>query len=106
MIRKEIELIDDYWPDCPYCDTPFYALYGEIDHINPDHLCGSNRIGNLILVCKPCNRAKGRKMITNWLREIHMSPDRFYNYLIERDKTIPDDLLVELGYIREDTEDD
>ena len=49
---------------CSYCgdvDGPF-----EIDHIIPWSRGGTHEIENLTLACKPCNRSKGAKTISEW----------------------------------------
>lgn len=56
-----------FWRDfyhCRYCRRfVFPRIIGrpEIDHITPVALGGTNRIGNLALSCRSCNRAKGTK---------------------------------------------
>ena len=49
---------------CAYCGSkngPF-----EVDHIHPWSRGGTHDKANLALACKPCNRRKGAKTLTEW----------------------------------------
>lgn len=50
---------------CAFCCTPIRRKY-EIDHIHPLALGGSNKIGNIQLLCPDCNRRKGAKHPLAW----------------------------------------
>lgn len=54
---------------CAVCQSSLNGA-GEIDHIDPLKLGGSNGPENLQFLCKPCNRAKGSKDHATFLREI------------------------------------
>lgn len=49
---------------CCYCGQPAAIL--EIDHVIPVARGGGSDDGNLAVACKPCNRAKGTKLLTEW----------------------------------------
>lgn len=50
-------LLEKFGRRCAYCKVENVPL--EIEHIRPRTRGGSNRVSNLVLSCKPCNRAKG-----------------------------------------------
>ena len=50
-------LLEKWGRKCAYCDAENVPL--EIEHIHPKGRRGSNRISNLTLACRPCNKAKG-----------------------------------------------
>lgn len=45
---------------CAYCDTPLVDRNGDIDHLIPAALGGSNALANRVLACKPCNAQEKR----------------------------------------------
>ncbi|MDP3972334.1 MAG: HNH endonuclease [Candidatus Nanopelagicales bacterium] len=45
---------------CLYCGTAIGMTTSELDHIVPRAGGGSSRRDNLVAVCRPCNKAKGR----------------------------------------------
>lgn len=49
---------------CAYC----HAVSGpwEIDHIIPKSRGGADRLENLTVSCRPCNQAKGARMVEEW----------------------------------------
>jgi hypothetical protein len=50
---------------CTYCgDTngPF-----EADHVHPVIRGGKDTLENLVCACRPCNRAKGAKLVAEWM---------------------------------------
>lgn len=49
---------------CVYCGANDGIL--ECDHVFPVSLGGSNDIGNLATACRPCNRSKSSKTISEW----------------------------------------
>lgn len=61
-IRLAIHERDKYL--CAYCGTgegPF-----EVDHVVPVSRGGGDDHDNLCLACKPCNRAKSNKLVSEW----------------------------------------
>ena len=57
-------LLEKWGRECAYCtekDTPL-----QIEHIDPKANGGSNRISNLTLACRPCNREKNRKSLVSF----------------------------------------
>ena len=95
--RKSLET-DGGFPDCPYCETPFYYADGELDHIRPRSLGGNNRKKNLVLVCRECNRAKRNAPLHIYLYRIGVSPEKVYFKLKKMGKRIPCDMLDFLGF--------
>ncbi|MBU6150989.1 MAG: HNH endonuclease [Chloroflexi bacterium] len=59
---------------CLYCGATITLLTCELDHIVPRAGGGSNRIDNLVAVCRACNAAKGRLPFSVWAQQ-HPSPD-------------------------------
>lgn len=52
---------------CVYCGKPVHECGGgEIDHVTPRSRGGSNRVSNLVLACKKCNKAKGNKTLNEF----------------------------------------
>lgn len=49
---------------CRYCGEANTLL--ECDHVVPVSRGGSNELENLVTACKPCNRSKGAKLLTEW----------------------------------------
>jgi len=96
--RRKAGLANDHWPDCPYCETPFFYTEGELDHIEARSVGGSNELNNLILVCKKCNRSKTNIQLHMWLYLNHISLESVYRRLKEQDKTVPKAMLDVLGY--------
>lgn len=63
-IRAKVEAAWD--GRCAYCSTttgPF-----EVDHIHPVRLGGSDEVENLTMACRTCNRSKGGKPLSEWIR--------------------------------------
>lgn len=38
----------------------------ELDHVVPEYMGGANDSSNIVLACRPCNRSKGRKTLSEW----------------------------------------
>ena len=71
---------------CAYCDSMGFVhwpltLKGkpsgwvmigdlELDHIVAIHLGGPNTANNLTLACRPCNRSKGHKTLSDWRQSV------------------------------------
>lgn len=55
---------DDY--TCAYCGKRGVKL--ECDHIIPVARGGHNGVDNLVTSCKPCNRSKAGKLLSEWHR--------------------------------------
>ena len=58
-------LLEKYHRSCVYCGTK--KAFFERDHVTPRSQGGSNRISNLVLSCRPCNRAKGAQSLEQFL---------------------------------------
>ena len=48
--------------ECHYCGRPITYETATFDHLRPKARGGTNAVGNLVLACEPCNRAKGDKV--------------------------------------------
>lgn len=70
--RRVAALIERDGPDCAYCDGA--PVNYEVDHFIPRAKGGLDVMGNLVLSCSPCNRAKRDKMPQDFLAE---DPERF-----------------------------
>lgn len=53
-------LLEKFGRKCCYCGKADTRL--EIEHIVPKSRCGSDRVNNLCLACRPCNQRKGNKI--------------------------------------------
>lgn len=62
-IRTRIFARDDY--TCSYCGSRDVAL--ECDHVHPVALGGGHDDGNLTTACRPCNRSKRAKPLSEWM---------------------------------------
>lgn len=51
---------------CRYCSTTIGPF--QIDHIFPVSRGGCSDHDNLCVACQPCNRAKGDKLLSEWVR--------------------------------------
>lgn len=96
--KRKALISDDGYPDCPYCDTPFYYADGELDHLMQKSIGGSNKYKNLVLVCKHCNRLRHNTPLHLFLYSIGVSPEKVYYRLKKMNKVIPDDMLDFLGF--------
>lgn len=63
-LRSTVFLRDDF--TCAYCGSRGGKL--ECDHIIPVSRGGSHELDNLVTACKPCNRAKAGKFLSEWRR--------------------------------------
>lgn len=63
-LRKTVFARDQF--TCTYCGARGSAL--ECDHVVPISRGGTNDLSNLATSCRPCNRAKRDKLISEWLR--------------------------------------
>ena len=58
-------LLEKWGRKCAYCDATNVPL--QVEHIHPKARGGSNRVSNLTLACRPCNQAKGSRLIAEFL---------------------------------------
>lgn len=75
---------------CVYC-TGFVRLHqsstskmkdafrGTIDHVVARELKGGHDFINLVLACKPCNKAKGTKNVRAWVESTFPEPNKLMN---------------------------
>ncbi|MCL5284329.1 MAG: RNA-guided endonuclease IscB [Nitrospirae bacterium] len=60
-------LLEKWGRVCAYCGKKNVPL--EIDHIYPRSKGGSDRVANLTLSCRPCNRQKGNRDVAEFLKK-------------------------------------
>jgi 5-methylcytosine-specific restriction endonuclease McrA len=70
---KDIQGMVDAWVpfECAYCSCQLSREKGlgirfEIDHVIPLAKQGPNTVDNLVLCCRPCNIAKGNKIVRKY----------------------------------------
>lgn len=85
------------WPDCPYCEDPFWYADGVVDHINPASNGGANSDRNLLLVCPECNKSKAAKSLFRWGLVKGLCIESLAVRLWKQDKMLPDDMGDYLG---------
>ena len=59
------ELLEEQGWMCVYCHEPLDDFW-EIDHILPISRGGGDQTDNLAIACRPCNRSKGAKLLSEW----------------------------------------
>lgn len=64
-IRSSVYARDDY--TCRYCGSRGVEL--ECDHVVPVSKGGATTLENLVTACRPCNRSKGAKSLSEWRPE-------------------------------------
>ena len=74
---------------CAYCQAKEVPL--EIDHIHPRSLGESDRISNLTLACRPCNRKKGNFPVETFLAK---KPDLLSRILVRAKAPLKDAAAV------------
>lgn len=67
-------LLEKWHRRCAYCGAPHVPL--EIEPIVPRSRCGSVRVSNLTLACRPCNQRKGNRALEDFL---HRQPARLHH---------------------------
>ena len=88
---------DNGYLDCPYCENTFHYYDGEIDHIVPASMGGSNARYNLVLVCRECNQLKQNTPLHIFLYTNGHTPETAYMRLKQAEKSIPESMLIYLG---------
>ena len=63
-LRAHVFKRDDY--KCAYCGARGLRL--ECDHVIPASRGGSDDLDNLTTACRPCNRSKRDKLLSEWSR--------------------------------------
>ena len=74
MTRQEMVkiLIEEHGITCQGCDREFDdPRYLDLDHNTPRSQGGLNHISNRLLLCGPCNRAKGDTLTLKGLRQLN-----------------------------------
>lgn len=59
-------LLEKFGRRCAYCDKQDVPL--EVEHVVPKSRGGTNRVSNLTLACRPCNKKKGNRPVEEFLR--------------------------------------
>ena len=85
---KELIRLYGYWPDCPYCETPFYVHDGHVDHIVSIAGGGSNASCNKVLVCADCNKRKQCMSVEVYAKVLGRSPDAIEQTLVGLGKSL------------------
>jgi hypothetical protein len=76
-------LLEKWGRRCAYCDAENVPL--EADHIVPKIRGGSNRVSNLVVVCRKCNQRKGSQAIESFLVN---DPERLGRILSHNQETV------------------
>lgn len=97
-IHKQCVDDEDLWLTCPYCESTFFYLEAELDHIESYFAGGSNNKNNLVPVCKPCNQSKSNKVLHAWLITQSIAPEAVYHRLKKLNKKIPSAMLEYLNF--------
>jgi len=69
-------LYDNYGMPCRYCNRLLILKNSTFDHIMPISKRGASNIGNLQVICRPCNHMKGSldeasfSLLLNWLKTV------------------------------------
>lgn len=58
-------LLEKWGRKCAYCGIEGVPL--QIEHIHPKSKGGTNRVSNLVLACRACNKQKGNKDVSEFL---------------------------------------
>lgn len=82
-------LLGKWGRQCAYCGAENVPL--EIDHIRPRAKGGSDRVGNLTLACRPCNRHKGKDPVEDFLAD---QPERLAKILAQAKTPLRDAAVV------------
>lgn len=82
-------LLEKWRRQCAYCDAVGTPL--QIEHIHPKARGGSNRVSNLTLACKACNRAKGASPVEVFLAK---EPKRLSRILAQAKRPLKDAAIM------------
>ncbi|HLG78020.1 MAG TPA: RNA-guided endonuclease IscB, partial [Ktedonobacteraceae bacterium] len=82
-------VLEKFQRQCCYCDSKQRPL--QIEHMVPKCRGGSNRISNLCLACEPCNVAKGKQDICDFLKN---QPERLARLLATAQAPLKDAAAV------------
>jgi len=95
---KECVDSGELWLDCPYCESTFFYLEVELDHIEPIAGVGNSSRNNILPVCRNCNQSKSGSPLYGWLIRKKISPEAVFVRLKKLDKEVPKSMLYYLGY--------
>lgn len=82
-------LLEKWGRKCMYCQAENTPL--QVEHILAKANGGSNRVSNLGLACEPCNRRKGRTLLSVFLKK---QPDLLKSILAETKVSLKDAAAV------------
>ena len=84
-------LLEKWGRKCAYCDKENVPL--QVEHIYPKSKGGSNRVSNLTLACKPCNKRKDDRPVKEFLAN---DPVRLKKILAQSKKPLKDAAAVNI----------
>lgn len=82
-------LLEKWDRKCAYCDKENVPL--QVEHIYPKSKGGSNRVSNLTLACKPCNKRKDDRLVQEFLVD---DPARLKKILAQAKKPLRDAAIM------------
>lgn len=84
-------LLEKWNRKCAYCDAENIPL--QVEHIYSKSKGGSNKVSNLTLACKPCNKRKDNRPIQEFLSH---DPARLKKILVQAKKPLKDAAVVNI----------
>lgn len=73
-------LLEKYQRTCAYCGGATGDLILEVDHVVPRQPTsgpsGTDRVSNLVIVCRECNQEKGNQQPNDWLEILQQSSQK------------------------------
>ncbi len=63
-------LLHRHQHQCAYCHGQSGDPVLEVEHVHPKSRGGSNRVGNLVIACRDCNKVKENRDAGEWARDL------------------------------------
>jgi 5-methylcytosine-specific restriction endonuclease McrA len=82
---------------CVYCGNRFVAGELSVDHVEPRVRGGDQSNGNLVTACRACNNRKGRRRVSDFLRDDAIARENFFRFAVHLWPRLRRILLEELG---------